>query len=86
MTKNNLYVMEQNLRSIAKKYKTVKYSIGLVILFLMMGLNAFSQDVMTTEEIAASRETLKNSVGNLQDKINTARRENQKEINGIIIE
>ena len=86
MTKNNLYVMEQNLRSIAKKYKTVKYSIGLVILFLMMGLNAFSQDVMTTEEIAASRETLKNSVGNLQDKINTARRENQKEINGLRLE
>ena len=46
MPKNNLYAMEQNLRSIAKKYKTVKYSIGLVILFLMMGLNAFSQDVM----------------------------------------
>ena len=86
MTKNNLYAMEQNLRSIAKKYKTVKYSIGLVILFLMMGLNAFSQDVMTTEEIAASRETLKNSVGNLQDKINTARRENQKEINGLRLE
>ena len=86
MTKNNLYAMEQNLRSIAKKYKNVKYSIGLVILFLMMGLNAFSQDVMTTEEIAASRETLKNSVENLQDKINTARRENQKEINGLRLE
>jgi len=86
MTKNNLYAMEQNLRSIAKRYKSVKYSIGLAILFLMMGLNAFSQDVMTTEEIAASRETLKNSVGNLQDKINTARRENQKEINGLRLE
>ena len=86
MVKNNLQAMEQNLRSIAKRYKSVKYSIGLVILFLMMGLNAFSQDVMTTEEIAASRETLKNSVGNLQDKINTARRENQKEINGLRLE
>ena len=86
MIKNNLQAMEQNLRSIAKRYKSVKYSIGLVILFLMMGLNAFSQDVMTTEEIAASRETLKNSVGNLQDKINTARRENQKEINGLRLE
>ena len=86
MVKNNLQAMEQNLRSIAKRYKSVKYSIGLVILFLMMGLNVFSQDVMTTEEIAASRETLKNSVGNLQDKINTARRENQKEINGLRLE
>jgi len=86
MVKNNLQAMEQNLRSIAKRYKSVKYSIGLVILFLMMGVGAFSQDVMTTEEIAASRETLKNSVGNLQDKINTARRENQKEINGLRLE
>ena len=86
MVKNHLQAMEQNLRSIAKRYKSVKYSIGLVILFLMMGLNAFSQDVMTTEEIAASRETLKNSVGNLQDKINTARKESQKEINGLRLE
>ena len=86
MVKNNLQAMEQNLRSIAKRYKSVKYSIGLVILFLMMGVGAFSQDVMTTEEIAASRETLKNSVGNLQDKINTARKESQKEINGLRLE
>ena len=33
MVKNNLQAMEQNLRSIAKRYKSVKYSIGLVILF-----------------------------------------------------
>ena len=86
MVKNNLQAMEQNLRSIAKRYKSVKYSIGLVILFLMMGVGAFSQDIMTTEEIASSRENLKSSVGNLQDKINTARRENQKEINGLRLE
>ena len=86
MVKNNLQAMEQNLRSIAKRYKSVKYSIGLVILFLMMGVGAFSQDVMTTEEIATSKETLRSSVENLQDKINTARRENQKEINGLRLE
>ena len=86
MVKNNLYMVEKNLRSIAKRYKGVKYSLGLAILFLMMGLGAFAQDVMSTEEIAASRETLKNSVGNLQGKINTARRENQKEINGLRLE
>ena len=83
MTKNNLYVMEQNLRSIAKKYKTVKYSIGLAILFLMMGLSAFSQDVMSTEEIAASKENLRSSVGTLQNKIEDARKENQKVIEGL---
>ena len=36
MVKNNLQAMEQNLRSIAKRYKSVKYSIGLVILFLII--------------------------------------------------
>ena len=86
MVKNNLQAMEQNLRSIAKRYKSVKYSIGLVILFLMMGVGAFSQDVMTTEEIVASRETLKNSVESLQTKVSNARRENQKEINGLKLE
>ena len=34
---NNLYNVEKNLRSIAKRCKTVKYSLGLVILFLMLG-------------------------------------------------
>ena len=34
---NNLSKMEENLRSIAKRYKSVKYSIGLAILFLMLG-------------------------------------------------
>ena len=53
MVKNNLYMVEKNLRSIAKRYKGVKYSLGLAILFLMMGLGAFAQDVMSTEEIAA---------------------------------
>ena len=38
---NNLDRMEQSLRSIAKRYKTIKYSIGLAILFLMIGGNAF---------------------------------------------
>jgi len=86
MTKNNLYAMEQNLRSIAKRYKSVKYSIGLAILFLMMGLSAFSQDVMSTEEIAASKESLKVSVGSLQNKIKEARKENEKTLQGLKLE
>ena len=86
MVKNNLQAMEQNLRSIAKRYKSVKYSIGLVILFLMMGVGAFSQDVMTTEEIAASKENLRSSVGTLQNKVEVARKENQKAIDGLKLE
>ena len=76
MGNNNLSKVEKNLRSIAKRYKTVKYSLGLAILFLMMGVSAFSeetvQEVPTNEQIATSRENLKNSVGNLQSKIDNA--------------
>ena len=86
MVKNNLYMVEKNLRSIAKRYKGVKYSLGLAILFLMMGLSAFSQDVMSTEEIAASKENLRSSVGALQNKVEAARKENQKAIDGLKLE
>ena len=87
---NNLSKVEKNLRSIAKRYKSVKYSLGLAILFLMMGVNAFSEEVVqvvpSNEEIALSRENLKNSVGGLQSKINQARAENQKALRGLRLE
>ncbi|WDD88824.1 autotransporter-associated N-terminal domain-containing protein [Fusobacterium nucleatum] len=83
---NNLCNMEKSLRSISKRYKTIKYSLGLAILFLMLGVNAFSEEVMTSEEIAISRENLKNSVGSLQSKINEARAENEKELKGLRLE
>ena len=41
---NNLYNVEKNLRSIAKRYENVKYSVGLAVLFLMKGTSAFSDD------------------------------------------
>ena len=86
MVKNNLYMVEKNLRSIAKRYKGVKYSLGLAILFLMMGLGAFAQEVMSTQEIAASKENLRSSVGTLQNKVEAARKENQKVIDGLRLE
>ena len=190
MKSNNLDTMEKNLRSIAKRYENVKYSIGLAVLFLMKGTSAFSDDSMikeserqkevlndnkaekseikekksvkqinqkikaswanmqfgandiysnyfsvpkakveksslvksentvllasadnastlpmfaklltdieetteartqvpTTAEIKASKDNLRNSVGNLQNKINSARQENNKEIEGLKLE
>ena len=182
---NNLYNVEKNLRSIAKRYENVKYSVGLAVLFLMKGTSAFSdenkiqelekqKDILTdvkkekaevketkkvakttqklkaswtnmqfgandlysnffvtpknkvektsivknektvlvasadnstslpmlakitsdieetstptTEEINTSKENLRNSVGNLQNKIDTARKENSKEIQGLKLE
>ncbi|ALM95217.1 autotransporter-associated N-terminal domain-containing protein [Fusobacterium polymorphum] len=91
---NNLYKVEKDLRSIAKRYKSIKYSVGLAILFLMLGTGAFSEEVNnvqasevpTREEIASSRENLKNSVGSLQAKIDQARAENEKGLAGLRLE
>ena len=91
---NNLYKVEKDLRSIAKRYKSVKYSLGLTILFLMLGVSAFSEEVNTEqmkaiptgEEIVSSKENLKNSVGGLQTKINDARLENEKALKGLRLE
>ncbi len=91
---NNLYKVEKDLRSIAKRYKSVKYSLGLAILFLMLGVSAFSEEVNTEqmkaiptrEEIVSSKENLKNSVGGLQTKINDARSENEKALKGLRLE
>ena len=91
---NNLYKVEKDLRSIAKRYKSVKYSLGLAILFLMLGVSAFSDEVNTEqmkavptrEEIVSSRENLRNSVGGLQTKIDNARLENEKALKGLRLE
>ena len=79
---NNLHKIEKDLRSIAKRYKSVKYSIGLAILFLMLGISAFSEEVNTKTQITqtATREELKNSVEDVQTKLNVLRNENKKEI------
>ena len=76
---NNLIKVERNLKSIAKRYRTVKYSLGLAILFLMIGTNAFTEEVVT-------RQTIQNSVGSLQTKINTLRSENEKQLKGLRLE
>ena len=88
----NFQKIEKDLRSIAKRYKSVKYSIGLVILFLMMGLNAFSEEVNTDQnvrnsvETIATREDIKDSVEGLQGKIKDARAENTKSIESLRLE
>ena len=85
---NNLHRIEKDLRSIAKRYKSVKYSIGLAILFLMLGVSAFSEEVNTKEQVAqiATREELKTSVGDVQTKLNVLRDNNKKEIKNLNLE
>ena len=91
MGNNNLYKVENTLRSMAKRYKSVKYSLGLAILFLMMGVSAFSEEVvaqeaMTNDQIASSKENLKDSIGSLKSKIDSARKENEKGLAGLKLE
>ena len=91
MKVNNLSNVEKSLKFLAKRYRTVKYSLGLTILFLMMGVNVFSEDVlsqevMTNEQIANSKENLKKSVESLQSKINAVRKENVKSLSGLKLE
>ena len=76
---NNLDRMEQSLRSIAKRYKTIKYSIGLAIFIFNdrwkciftrnNGASNTANTIPTTEEINSNKNTLRNSIGNLQEKI-----------------
>ena len=88
----NFQKIEKDLRSIAKRYKSVKYSIGLVILFLMMGLNAFSEEINTDQNVSnpvraiTTRKGIKDSVEGLQGKIKDARAENTKSIEALRLE
>ena len=50
--KNNLSKVENCLRSIARRNKCIKYSLGLAILFLMMGISAFSEEVERGQVLA----------------------------------
>ena len=72
MGNNSLSNTEKSLRSIAKRYENVKYSVGLAVLFLMNGASAFSdtntiqapekqKDIVTDGQVAkkAVKETKK---------------------------
>ena len=56
---NNLSTVEKNLRSIAKRYENVKYSVGLAVLFLMKGTSAFSDD-NKIQEVERKKDVLTN--------------------------
>ena len=89
MRDNNLNKVEKNLKYLARRYRSIKYSLGLAILFLMMGISAFSGEVNgvpTREEIAASKNSFKSSVESLQSKIKEAKEENEKTLRGLRLE
>ena len=60
MGNNSLSNTEKSLRSIAKRYENVKYSVGLAVLFLMNGASAFS-DTNAIQETDKQKEVAKDS-------------------------
>ena len=67
MGNNSLNNTEKNLRSIAKRYENVKYSVGLAVLFLMNGASAFSdtnviQEPERQKDIVTDGQVIKNEV------------------------
>ena len=78
---NSLLNIGRSLRYIVKRHKSVKFSIGLAIMFLMMGVGAFSEDinVLTRPEIGGSVESIR-------DKFKLIRAENDKALNGVRLE
>ena len=83
---NNLSVTEKKLRSLAKRYKAVKYSIGMAILFLMMGVNAFSEEVISAENTTVnqvmSKQEIKSTAIKLQERLNELKKQNEKGVGG----
>ncbi|WP_338945489.1 autotransporter-associated N-terminal domain-containing protein [Fusobacterium canifelinum] len=84
--KNNIYNVKKSLRSIAKRYKTVKYSIALVILFLMMGGSALSQEINNTENTIATKEEIQSSIKNLKLNYEEIKLENEKVLKNVKLE
>ena len=78
---NSSYLKQANesIRSLAKRYKSITYSTGLVLLYLMLGVNAFSEDVISKEKITVS-------ANNLEETLNKIKEENNKKLKGSQLE
>ena len=81
---NNLKRMEKDLRTLAKRCKDVKYTKGLLLSFLLMGILSFT-DTLTSPEVKSTENTinktrkeLNTSINDLHTVFRQAKRENNK--------
>ncbi|RRD37820.1 autotransporter-associated N-terminal domain-containing protein, partial [Leptotrichia sp. OH3620_COT-345] len=81
---NNLKKMENDLRALAKRCKDVKYTKGLLLSFLLMGMLTFSEgltspEVKSTENaISQTRKELNSSINDMHSAFKQAKRENNR--------
>ena len=78
---DSLSKVEKNLKALAKRYESVRYSKGLAILFLMLGVNAFSEENVedhnqnqnTTDTDGNKNENSSESISKIQIKSTAAK-------------
>ncbi|WP_022819738.1 autotransporter-associated N-terminal domain-containing protein, partial [Fusobacterium russii] len=80
--KNYLKEVERNLRYIAKRNKNITYSISLVLMYLMLGINAFSEEIKSV----ASKQDIGMSADRLSEVLNSIKAENEKKLKGANLE
>ena len=83
MVKNQLREVEKNLRWIAKRNKNISFSIGLVLLYVMLGINAFAQGVNAT---VATKQEIGLSTDRLSEMLRRIKEENSKKLKGTQLE
>ena len=83
MVKNQLREVEKNLRWIAKRNKNISFSIGLVLLYVMLGMNAFAQEVNAT---IATKQEIGLSTDRLSEMLRRIKEENSKKLKGTQLE
>ncbi|KDE67822.1 hypothetical protein FUSO6_09845, partial [Fusobacterium necrophorum DAB] len=83
MVKNQLREVEKNLRWIAKRNKNISFSIGLVLLYVMLGMNAFAQEVNAT---VATKQEIGLSTDRLSEMLRRIKEKNNKKLKGTQLE
>ncbi|KDE70722.1 hypothetical protein FUSO6_03290, partial [Fusobacterium necrophorum DAB] len=90
MVRNQLKEVEKNLRYIAKRDKSISFSIGLALLYLMLGVNAFSEEIGKREAekkaFSASRQEIGTSTDTLSETLKRIKEENEKKLKGANLE
>ena len=89
---NNLKKIEKDLRSLAKRCKDIRYTKGLLLSFLMMGLLSFSEGLTSPgvknaeNSINQARKELNTSISDMKALFKEAKRENNKLLKGSNLE
>ena len=88
---NNLRKLEKDLRAMAKRCKEIKYTRGLLLLFLLSGILSFSTlqstEVKNVENsINQARKELNTSISDMKALFREAKRENNKLMKGSNLE